>query len=52
MTELRWKLFEVAAWVAFLLCPDKHALGLVMKHGTIISRASLDEVKRQREASK
>lgn len=48
MDEIRWKLFEAAALVAYILCPDKKALELVMKHGSITSRAALDEIVRKR----
>lgn len=35
---LRWKLWEIASHIAFLMCPDKNALNLVMRLG-------LDKVK-------
>lgn len=31
--ELRWKLWEIASHIAFVLCPDKKALNLVMRLG-------------------
>lgn len=49
MIALRWKLWEMAAWLAWWLCPDKKALGLIMQHGTIISRQAMDASKTARE---
>ena len=44
MMALRWKLWEMAAWLAWWLCPDKKALGLIMRHGAA-SRAAMDAIK-------
>lgn len=40
--ELRWKLWGIASYISFLLCPDKNALNLVMRLG-------LDKVKAIKE---
>lgn len=48
MMELRWKLWEGASWLAYWLCPDKKALTLIMKHGTIVSRAALQAARDER----
>lgn len=45
MTAIRWKLWEWASWLAYLLCPDKKALTLIQRYGTEMSRAAMDEVK-------
>lgn len=50
MTELRWKLWEWASWLAWWLCPDKKALALIQRHGTITSRAAMVEMAQQRAA--
>lgn len=50
MSDLRWKLWEWASWLAWWLCPDKNALALIMKHGTITSLAVMAELARQRTA--
>jgi len=44
----RWALWEWASWIAWWLCPDKRALAAVQKHGTIATRAVLDQLKRER----
>lgn len=50
MGKLRWTLWEWASWLAWWLCPDKKALALIQQHGTIMSRAVLDQLKQERAA--
>lgn len=45
MTNLRWKLWVAASWLAYWLCPDKKALALIQKYGTDMSRLAMDGVK-------
>lgn len=41
LTDLRWWLWRYASWLAWWLCPDKKALSLIMKHGTIQSKEAM-----------
>lgn len=49
MSNIRWKLWELASWMAYWLCPDKKALALIMQNGTIVSRAALDATRAAKE---
>lgn len=48
LLSMRWKLWEVASWIAYWLCPDKKALDLVARVGTINARKALDEARSAR----
>lgn len=48
LTEIRWRLWEAASWLAYWLCPDKKALALIMKHGTTVSRAAIQFARGER----
>lgn len=45
---LRWKLWEFASWLAYWLCPDKEALGLIQSVGTERVRQAMDEARASR----
>ena len=45
LTNLRWKLWGWASWLAYWLCPDKKALTLIVRVGTENARIALDAAK-------
>lgn len=48
MIGLRWWLWEQAEWLAYHLCPDKKALGVVRKHGWVQAKQAMEYLREQR----